>query len=228
MRSAIAAPSASGSPSARRAFQACTSAVDDLGVEHRRAGRRLVVVHRARPAGRVRLRARRRVSGRPLDEHGRRDQRLGDQPRAVRRCAPGRVWPACAATLWVSSIIALTSASAPPWPGRYWPRCSSHRRIEPLLHPVGVGEIARVVVTNRGSRCCCDDEQPRQEGRGQRTRAASKRRHEEPPGARRGRDGDPRAERGRQRVLPAASGARLQVAGLPGSSAIQCRHQQHG
>ena len=200
--------------------------VDDLGVDHhvlRRAG----VVHAAGPAGRMRLRARGRVSSRPLDEDGERDQRLGDRPRpgiVARRAAVSGVGgdAVCEQQARVDQGVGAALAgpveAAPLVP----------QAIEPFLHPIGVGEIAGVVVPHRGSRCCCDDEQPRQERRGERTRAASKRRHEKPPGARRGRDGDPRAERGRQRVLPAASGALLHVAGLPGSGAIQCRHQQHG
>ena len=74
--------------------------------------------------------------------------------RAIRRARwslrAGPRWPSCAATLCVSSSPALTSASTPPLPGTVDAALVVPGAVQPLRHPVGVFEIARVVVRERG------------------------------------------------------------------------------
>ena len=124
--------------------------VDDLGVEHEVLAR-VGAPHRARPSRRVRLGARPGVGGRALDEHRRRHQRACDQPRAVvvaggpgvallRGDAVGQQQQRVDERVDAAGARPVLAALLVP------------ERVEALLHAVGVGEVARVVVGERGGR----------------------------------------------------------------------------
>ena len=183
MRSAISRTVRAGSPSSRRACQACTSPSTISASNIRCCGAWSSCIALVQPGACGCEPEGGCAAGRSMKTGDETSALAIDRARASLRAGPR--WPAWAATLCVSSRLALIKRVDAALAGPVEAAPLVPQAIEPFLHPIGVGEIARVVVPNRGSRCCCDDEQPRQEGRGERTRAASKRRHEEPPGARR-------------------------------------------
>ena len=124
MRSAIFAAVSSDSPSARRAFHACTSPSTISASKTRCWPASALPIELVQPGTCVCEPAAGWAAGRSMKTGG------DTSARAIRRARwsfrAGPVWPSCAATLWVSSISELTSASTPPGPGRYWPLPSSH------------------------------------------------------------------------------------------------------